>query len=921
MTDSSEKPKPAGNGDKSSRRSVDDGLTLKPWSAESDQVFRELDVSPEHGLTPEEVKKRRSKYGRNLLRQAKRRSVCKILVDQFKSLILLLLVIAAILAFSFGQVLEGFAIIAAIFINAAIGFVIELKAVRSMESLRELGTVETTVLRNGETTKVAADELVPGDIVLLEGGDVVTADLRLCEASKLRANESILTGESVPVGKDTEPLGDDTPLAERENMLFKGTSVTAGSGRGVVVATGMDTELGHTTSLVEEVEKEQAPLQKRLDKLGHRLVWITLGIVAVVAVIGIVAGRQILTVIETAIALAVAMVPEGLPIVATIALARGMWRMARRKALVERLPAVETLGSTNVILTDKTGTLTENLMTVTRIVLARGEVEVSGSGLEREGEFTLDGKELNVEDNEDLNGILKVGVLCNNASLPETEEDEQAVVGDPLEAALLVAGAKAGYIRKDILDEMPEEREVAFDPEIKMMATFNKSDGNLTVSVKGAPEAVLDVCTEIQEGSERRRLDDEERQRWRKKNKDLAMNGLRVLAAASKGASDTGTDPYAELTLLGLLAMEDPPREDVAETIHTCHRAGIRVVMVTGDQAETALSVGKSLNLIDESEQEEAINGSALEDIDSLGSQDRKRVMNANIFSRTSPERKLDLLSFHQEEGSVVTMIGDGVNDAPALKKADIGVAMGRRGTQVAREAADIILQDDEFSTVITAAEYGRSIFNNIRKFVLFLLSGNTSEILAVGLASMAGIPLPLRPLQILFINMVLDVYPALALGLGEPEPGLMEKPPRDPGEAVLTRKHWVSIMGFGALIMVPTLFGLLIALHWMGMSKDEAVTVSFLTLAFARLWHVFNMRDRRSRFMRNEVTTNVWVWGAIGICVALLLATVYVPGLSTVLETAKPDGPAWLLILGLSLVPFVVGQLVKSMSSRKQGE
>jgi Ca2+-transporting ATPase len=891
-----------------------EGLDRPWWAHIYQEVLEDLGVSADEGLDASEVKRRRKRFGANRLRQAESQSVWQILLEQFKSLIVLLLVAAAALSFAFGEWVEGVAITAVILINAMIGFVTELRAVRSMEALQQLVSVSAKVRRDGHAQEIRAEELVPGDIVLLEGGDVVTADLRLIEASKLQANESALTGESVPVSKQVESLEEDVPLAERSNMVFKGTAITRGAGEGVVIATGMDTELGHISSLVEEAEEEVTPLEKRLEQLGRRLIWVTLVIGAFVAVAGILAGREILLMVETAIALAVASIPEGLPIVATIALARGMWRMAHHNALINRLSAVETLGATNVILTDKTGTLTENRMTVTRMALPSGQVEVGGEGLEIEGTFSRDGASISLSDDKVLRRALEVGVLCNNAAL-ERGDSGITAVGDPVEVALLVAGAKAELQRDVLVEEKPEVREIAFDPEVKMMATFHQEDSHYQVAVKGALEAVMGVSSQILTPKGEREMSDDDREQWAKRNDQMAEEGLRVLALATKTVETAEVEPYKDLSFLGLVGLLDPPREEVRPALESAQGAGVRVIMVTGDQPATARNVALAVGLV-EDDKAGMVHGMDLKSYEEWAEEERQRILQAPIFARVSPKQKLDLIAVHQDSGAIVAMTGDGVNDAPALKKADIGVAMGQRGTQVAREAADMVLKDDAFSTIVVAIEQGRVIFDNIRKFVLYLLSCNISEIMVVSLASIANAPLPIRPLQILFLNLVTDVFPALALGVGEGDPAIMERSPRDPDEPIMTRRHWLAMAGYGLTITLSVFGALLLAFNWLGMSTKQAVTVSFLTLAFAQLWHVFNMRERGSSFLRNDITGNPFVWGALVLCTGLLLAAVYVPGLAGVLRVADPGTRGWAVVISMSLVPWAIGQILKSFTS-----
>jgi Ca2+-transporting ATPase len=891
-------------------------LPKNPWTRSAQDVLKELDVSAEKGLSPAEVRRRRKQFGLNRLQEAKRKSAWAVLIEQFKSLIVLLLGAATILSFSFGDWLEGVAILVVIFINTAIGFFTELKAVRSMEALQRLGGVNAKVRRDGQIQEIRAQALVPGDIVILEGGDIVSADIRLIQASKLQSDESTLTGESVPVGKTADLLKDDVPLAERKNMLFKGTALTRGSGEGVVVSTGMETELGRIAALVEEAEEEITPLEKRLNRLGYRLIWATLIIAALVAVAGILTGKETFLMIETSIALAVAAIPEGLPIVATIALARGMWRMARRNALVNRLSAVETLGATSVICTDKTGTLTENRLTATRIATESGEIAISGEGLEVEGKFTKDNQPVDPLKNEILHQALKVAVLCNNASLQKIGEGDIKPVGEPLEVALLVAGVKAGVNQDDLVKDMPEAYEEAFDSEVKMMATFNKQNGRFFVAVKGAPEPVLEACSYMLTDDGQRDMGNEDRKRWLERNEQMAEQGLRVLALAQKTVDSIDSKPYENLTFLGLVGLLDPPRDDVARAIDLCKRAGMRVVMITGDQAVTARNIGSAVGLVDEGHKE-VIHSSELKSPNQLDHEDKERILKAPIFARVNPRQKLDLVDLHQKNGSVVAMTGDGVNDAPALKEADIGIAMGLRGTQVAREAADMVLKDDSFSTIVAAVEQGRVIFGNIRKFVFYLISCNVSEIMIVGLASVINAPLPILPLQILFLNLVTDVFPALALGVGEGDPDIMKHPPRDPKEPILGRSRWLAIGGYGIVMTLSVLGALALALIWLKMGQRQAVTVSFLTLAFAQLWHVFNMRDRGSGFIRNDITRNRFIWGALALCTVLILIAVYLPGIATVLKVTNPGIKGWILIIVMSLIPWITGQISKSTASR----
>jgi Ca2+-transporting ATPase len=586
--------------------------------------------------------------------------------------------------------------------------------------------------------------------------------------------------------------------------------------------------------------------------------------------------------------------------------------MARRNALVRRLAAVETLGATTVICTDKTGTLTENRMTVVRIVLADGAIDVAAGT----PSFTRDGDALEPGEGSALRALLETGMLCNNAVLSEHKDGDG--LGDPLEVALLVAAAKAGLDRTGLARRLPEVREEAFDPDVKMMATVHRRQHGYVVAVKGAAEAVLEMCARVRTGGETPALTHRERRRWLAQNEALARDGLRVLALATKEVASADAKPYGDLTLLGLVALLDPPRGDIAPAIAACRTAGIRVVMVTGDHAATAVAVARAVGLLDHATSAAAA-GTELSGRETLSAEERRRLLDTTVFARVTPEQKLRLIALYQAAGFVVAMTGDGVNDAPALKQAQIGIAMGRRGTQVAREAADIVLKDDAFGTIVAAVAEGRAIFRNIRAFVLYLLSCNLSEILIVGLASLVNAPLPILPLQILFLNLVTDVFPALALGLGEGDRAAMRQPPRDPREPMLTRAHWLAIGGHGAVITLAVLSAFALGLAWLAMDLRRAVTTSFLTLAVAQLGHVFTMRQPGSGVIRNEVTRNPFVWGALALCLALLGIVVYVPALAAVLGLAPPGAAGWAIVAVFCALPMLLGSTISRLAAAVQ--
>ncbi len=873
----------------------------RPWTRAPEEVLEGLGVDAGQGLDDDAVRRRRRRYGPNRLRETAARPGWRILVNQLQSVVVMLLLAAALAAAVFGRVVEALAIAAAIVVNTIIGFVMELRATRAMEALQRMGQVTARVRRNGEIREVAADDLVPGDMVLLEAGDMVPADLRLLEVNRLQCDEAALTGESLAVDKAVEAVEDrDAPIGDRTAMAYKGSAVTMGSGMGAVVATGMATELGRVSRLVSEAEQAATPLEKRIDDLGRRLVWLTIAIAVVVAAAGALAGKELLVMLETAIALAIAAVPEGLPVVATLALARGMGRMARRNAVVKRLSAVETLGAADLIFTDKTGTLTENHMTLARLALERGVVT-----LEDDGRFMSDDEALTPADAPELAEALETGALCNNASL-----GDDGAVGDPTEVALLEAAAAADIRRDALLEAQPEAREVSFDPEVKMMATFHRREDGLRVAVKGAPEAVLDHCARQLGADGETELDDPARDTWRERGERLADHGLRVLALARGEAADVDAEPYEDLVLVGLAGLYDPPRPGIADTLDGCRRAGIRVVMGTGDHGATGRAIAREIGLA--RADDEVVEAAELAAPDAGDEDTRRRLLEAAVFARISPEQKLDLISLYQEAGRVVAMTGDGVNDAPGLKKADIGIAMGRRGTEVAKEAADMVLRDDAFETILVAVEHGRTIFANIRRFIIYLLSGNLSEIMAISAAALVAAPLPLLPLQILYINFVSDVMPALALGLSRSESGVMEQPPRAAAEPILLRRHWVATAGYGVIIAAAVLGAFATALAGLDMTVERAVTISFLTFGFARLWHVFNMRGPTEPVIRNTVTTNGFVWLALAIGVALLLGAAYLPVLAGVLSMEAPGAVGWALAMGFSLLPLAAVQLMK---------
>jgi Ca2+-transporting ATPase len=874
-------------------------LPQQPHALPVTDVAYELGVDPSVGLNEAEIERRRRLFGRNLLLTRKPVSDLALLARQFASPVVVLLAVAMAVSFFFGEWQQAMAIAVVLLINAAIGYGTERRAVRSMEALRSLGGRSARVRRDGRSAVVNVDALVPGDIVLLEAGDVVPADLRCVSSAALGVDESALTGESVPVGKNVEPDPEEAALHERAAMLFKGTHVVRGSGEGVVVGTGLSTELGRITQLVDETDEGNSPLEDRLERLSRQLIWLTLVLTAVVAAAGLLTGRPMLLMIETSIALAVAAIPEGLPIVATLALARGMLRMARRNALVEKLSAVETLGSTTVVLTDKTGTLTENRMAVERVLTVTGAFF-----FDHQAHAVLTaGVPVDPAADTELQCALLMGVLCGNADY-DVETDTGS--GDPMEVALVRAGALAGLTRGEQLDLFPEVAEYPFDPATKWMATVHRDRDGYFVAVKGAPEEVLALTNRTGVAAEP--FDDDDKARWLDIAQELAADGLRVLALATHPCGDP-QDPFGDgLAFVGLVALRDPARADIADAVASLRSAGISVAMATGDHPSTALSIARDVGIA--RPDATVTTGSELSGLKDASDSTRERVARQRIFARVSPEQKLDLIDLFQSRGGVVAMIGDGVNDAPALSKADIGVAMGKRGTEVAREAADIVLLDDRFSTIVTAAREGRVILDNIRRFSMYLLSCNIAEVLVVALAVFTGLPLPLLPLQILFLNLVTDVFPAFALATGEGDEDVLDRPPRRPGEPIIPSRQWRAMAGYGLAISASTLLAIVAATSWLGFDAPAATTVSFLTIALAQLWHVFNMRGRGSGVLRNAVTANRLIWYALALCLGLIVLAATVPMLATALKIEPIGVEGWALALACSLLPLAAGQL-----------
>lgn len=882
------------------------------------EVAHALQTDLTGGLTDAEAARRRAQFGANVLAEAEGRSVLSMLVDQFKSLIVALLVAATAVAFVLGETLEAVAILVVIFLNAGVGFATEWRAEMALTALQRQAVARARVLREAKEHEIDAADLVPGDVVIIDAGARVPADGRVVHSAQLQVAEAALTGESLPVTKTVEPIPDPgASLGDRRNMAHLGTAITHGRGRLLVTATGMRTEVGRIGTLMDAAGGRDTPLERKLAQLGHALIGIVLVLCAVIILAGWLRGNEFLHMLEVGISLAIAAVPEGLPAVATMTLALGMQRMARLGALVRRLPAVETLGSTTVICTDKTGTLTRDEMTVQALQLEARRIDVSGSGYALSGEFTAGGQPIDARADAELALALRIGALCCDATL-DRSGTEAVVLGDPTEGALLVAAAKAGMIKDELERETPRIRELPFSSETKRMVTVHRTPAGASVAyVKGAPAVVLDASSEELTGEGVRPMTPEGRQRVLERNRELGHQALRVLALAYKEVpQELREEDVAEgLVFVALVGMIDPLREEAKAAIETCRRAGIRTIMITGDQETTATEIGRQLGLDRDPKGRplRTAHDRELADLDPAGWQ--AIAAQVGVFARVSPEHKLRIVEALQAGGEVVAMTGDGVNDAPALKQADIGVAMGIKGTEVAKEAAAMVITDDNFATIVGAVEQGRVIFANILRFVHYLFSCNLAEILVVFTALMVGWPLPLAALQILWLNMITDVFPAMALALEPSNPEAMKRPPRDPKEPLVTAR-FVWLIGWqGAVLAAVTLTAFMIGMRWYGAEGPglrHASTMAFMTLALVQVFHAFNARSQVRSAFTAKLFTNGWLWAAIAVCLLLQVAAVYAPFLQTVLHTTSLTGRDWSVALGLSVIPVGVVELVK---------
>jgi len=877
---------------------------MASWHTLSVAAVVERLETTEGGLGSDEAARRLARHGPNELTASGRITPWRLLLAHLENVLIVILLVAVGLSALLGHVLEAIVIGVILLFAVALGFIQEYRAERAIEGLKRLAAPTATVIRDGAEREVAARDLVPGDVVQLEAGAKVPADARVLSAVNLKVEEAALTGESMPVRKSTELLsGLDLPVGDRRNMVYAGTAVAYGRGSAVVVETGMRTEFGTVARLLQGVEIRRTPLQENLDRVGHILARVAVGVIASIVLLGILRGESFWELLIFGIALAVAVVPEALPAVVTISLALGAQRMVKRHALVRRLSAVETLGSVSVIASDKTGTLTRGEMTVRQIRVDGRDVEVSGAGYERHGAFLEGGRAVQVPDA--VAALLQAGVLASDARLSRHGEAAGwSARGDPTELALVVAAEKAG-LHEDALDtRFPRVAEIPFTSETKRMTTLHRTPEGVIACSKGAPEVVLPSCERVQTADGEALLEPAERQRILESARDLAGRALRVLAIAVKPGAAL-EDAESGMTFLGLVGMSDPPRPEAGRAIEACERAGIETILITGDHALTAQAVARELGVL---KQGRAVTGAEL---DAMSDEDLERqVEEIEVYSRVSPAHKLRVVTAWQSRGRYVAMTGDGVNDAPALKKADIGVAMGITGTDVTKEAAAMTLTDDNFASIVAAVEEGRGVFSNIKKYLMYLLSSNVGEIGLMAGASLLGLPLPLTAVQVLYVNLATDGLPALALAVDPPEPDLMQRPPRDPRTGIFTRPVLTLTILGGVWSMLVN-----VSLFVWALGSDRgaahAVTMTFVSLVLIQFFKAYNFRsDRHSVLVRPFA--NRWLNLAIAWELAALTAVLYLPVLNVPFGTYPLPLEDWAIVVAAAFTVSPVLEAAK---------
>lgn len=879
-------------------------MIQNPYSLSFQSLTKKLETNISQGISSKEAVKRILLYKRNEIFKKEKKSKWKILINQFIDPIIYILAIATTIAFLFQDWLEGIAILIVIIITTAIGFFMELQARQSLESLRKISLrhLLSQVIRDGKITKIKTTMLVPGDVIILERGNVIPADARLILVENLMVKEAALTGESIPVEKQTkELLPINTPITSQNNMVFKGTTVLLGRGKAIVVATGMNTQLGKIQQMAIDAKEERTPLEKKLNKLSKRLIWLSLFFAIFITISGTIRGNDVFLMLQTGIALAVATIPEGLPIVATIALAHGMLSLSKKKVIIKKLEDVETLGITNVICTDKTGTLTEDELKVQTLVLETQLVENVNS-IETSSFFS------ELKQKEDFNTLVLTSILCNDVQLSTKKRH-----GDTIDMSLLDFAEQIGFNLKSIRNNNPEVFKIPFDATNKRMITAHSDGNNYFVYMKGAFENVIASCDMLLKNGKTELFNTKEE--WFKKVDDLTSKGLRVLAFAFKKTKSKPENnvKIEHFIFIGIVGFIDPARKDVKPIIESYKKAGIKVIMATGDHPGTAKKIALDIGLLNINDSEnKIILGRSFQNIEKLSKNEKDTFLKASVFARVTPEQKIAIITFFQKNNNIVGMIGDGINDIPALKKANIGIAMGIRGTDAAREVADIILLDDTFTATELAIKQGRIIFQNIRQFVVYLLSSNFAEILSVGVAATLNLPSPLLPLQILFLNVITDIFPALALGLGKGEKNIMQLPPKNPQEPIMTNQLWRTTVIYGITISLAVLGITVYSYFVLKLSTSQINNMGFYTLILAQLLNIFNMPSRHLSFFKNEVTSNIWIWLAIIFCVFLTYLAYITPLVSKALSLIPLSSSQIITIIIFSFSSLVLSQIIK---------
>lgn len=891
------------------------------YKYDKNEVLELLNSDMKEGLKESEVRLRSEKYGANELKEEARKGILSRILDQFSDILVIILIVAAIVSIFLGEQRDAMVIMAIVVINAALGIYQEGQAEKALDSLKEMTSPHSQVYRQGRLVTIPTKDLVPGDIVVLETGDIIPADLRLIESYNLKIEEAALTGESIAVDKEADiKYEKDIPIGDRENMAYMSTNVSYGRGLGIVVETGDKTEIGKISQTIQSIEEELTPLQKNLNELGKYLGITTVAICIIVFVMGWIQGKDTLEMLMVAISLAVAAIPEGLPAIVTIVLALAMNKMVKRQAIVKKLLAVETLGSTTVICSDKTGTLTQNEMTIVKVFTGNNLIDVTGTGYNPVGSFQMDNKDIDIGRMEDLDILLSIGLLNNDASL-EIDNNSYKVRGDATEGALLTLAKKGKKNKNDLDENYPRIGEIPFDSKRKMMTTFHKDffQGYISSLTKGAPDIVLNRCNKILIDGKEMVLDNRMKKRIVNINNYLARNALRVLAIAYRNNDKLPDKKFLKeseknMTFVGLVGMIDPARPETKDSIEKCKEAGILPVMITGDYRETAFAIAKELKIAKDLNQ--TITG---EEIDKLSQEElRDKVKEKTVYARVSPDHKVKIVSALKENGEVVAMTGDGVNDAMALKKSDIGVAMGITGTDVAKNTAEIVLTDDNFASIVSAIEEGRIIYSNIKKFIFFLLSCNIGEILLVFASIFMNLPVPLLPIQLLWLNLVTDSFPALALGIEEGDPSIMKDRPRDPKKSIIDKAMGIAIVIESISIAFVSLFSYIWALNTFPGNLQLSRTIVFATLITAELVRAYSSRSERYILLEIGIFSNRSMVYATLLSFILLLAVLYIPFMQVIFHTVPLDLTEWGIVLTFALFPLLIGELYKVIVYRK---